>query len=156
MPDGLAEVADAVAARIAEGWADPAPAAVSVEWELYTPLDGLDAVEGRRVWVVPGGYGSDGPATRVQDLNEYGVAVVVVERYTDAAGSPPNEWVAERVAWVREQVYEKVGRLNADNPELLAGAWWPQTANTITPADHEMLRKGVFWSELLFTFRREE
>jgi hypothetical protein len=58
---------------------------------------------GRKVYVIRSAT-TGGPATRNDDQTDYSIAVLVVERYTDA-GDPSREWIDERVDWVHDMIF---------------------------------------------------
>lgn len=157
---GLLDVRDRVAAALAR-LADPA-AAVTVEtafapdWldpDLWKDNPGLAArFTGRRVFVFAAGKAQAATASRKLDLNEYRVEVVVIERYA-AAGPPPDDWVAERVAWVETEIYDRLGDARA--VPLPVRDCFPQSQEWDQVYSYELLRElKLFRSGVIFGFRR--
>lgn len=123
----------------------------------YLP-DVLDAemigtLSGRYCFVFPLGYSQVEAATRAEDLNEYRVGVLVVERFTDA-GDPSRSWTDTRLEWVQDQVYDVLGDVRGS--ALITGLY--NETNDVTQAyDPVLLRSHkLFWSECEFAFRIHE
>lgn len=70
--------------------------------------DGEDTqtrVYGRQVVIFPTGYGNEW-ATRGQDKYSHTISVLVVERYEDGYGMPPQDWTDERVDFVHTYIVQ--------------------------------------------------
>lgn len=156
----ITQVAETVAATLGHE-ADPA-AGITVERE-YAP-DWLNPdfwkdnpnlankFTGRRLYVFGATQKQVSPADRGADLNEYGIAVVVMERYVGDEPVPPRAWVDERVAWVEANVYDRLG--DARDNELPAGVW-PDTQEWTAVYDPGLLRSHkLFRSEVTLGIRR--
>lgn len=157
----ITKVAELVTKTLGDA-ADPA-AGVTVE-RVYAPewLDPdfwkdnpnlINSFTGRRIYVF-GATERNEIATRGEDFNDYGVVVIVLERYTDQ-GDPPDSWVDERVAWVESQVYDRLGDPRTDTPpvpdSLSLTCDWTQVYSP------ELLRKlKVFRSEVTAVIRMIE
>jgi hypothetical protein len=145
----LVEVAEAVVERLTKRLDDPASA--TVEREYVVEIDAAK-LEGRKVYVLPGGVENQGPASRAEDFDDYKVGVVVVERHAGQR-SDLSEWADERVLWVQTQIWE---RLQDVREGLLLDCLWPQLSNWLA-YDYDLLReKKLFWSEVEVTFREDD
>ncbi len=141
------EVCDAVVQRIKQAWGPISPD--DIERAYAIPLQ-LDKIAGRRLYVFPAKYASLEPANRGEDLREYTVPMLAVERFTDA-GLPDRDWLDERVNWVEEMIWQLCENPRDATP--LLGTLWPQTSDVDT-YDPEMLnQKKCFWSEIEIVFR---
>jgi hypothetical protein len=153
----MAEVRDAAAAVIRAGWNPSLPDAVSGVWVKDVRLDPehADVLAGRQVFVIAGGLERVEVYDRDAQLRRHTVGVLVCERYADAAGDVPDEWIDARVAFVEGEVF---ARLSA--PELdLTGDGTVRIAFDVPaaidlPCDRDLLRsKRCFWSVCTFTFQ---
>jgi hypothetical protein len=110
----------------------------------------VEDMTGRRVLVMPAAYGFPGPADRGVDLSEFRAVVVVAERYT-GAGSPPVEWVDERVRWVSDNV---VALDDARAPDVIPGLFaWESEVNPVYDVE-ELVRRKLFLSAVFLTARQ--
>jgi hypothetical protein len=145
----ILDVCDSLVAAIAAEWNPTAPD--GVERGYVSPIK-VGELLGRRVYVFPLRY-SDSPASRTENLTDYGVGVVVAERYADS-GVPGKDWADERVTFVEEVVYSALD-FGGDKDVLVVGAHkglWTETAD-VTVYDPVALNKDhLFWSELAFGF----
>lgn len=107
-PARVVDLCDQVAALVSALWGPLAPDAVT---RVYGPDVGLTPDEpdtlitGRQVYVFADAYEVPESADRGSLWWDYAAAVLVVERYTDAAGAPPTAWVDARVKFVEESVF---------------------------------------------------
>lgn len=158
----ITEVAKLVAQAI-ERAADPA-ANITVE-RVYAP-EWLDPdywkdnpnltkeFTGRKVYVFGATERQESPATRSEDFNDYGIVVIVLERFTDA-GDVPNDWLDERVAWVESGIYDTFGDARTTN--LAVPGADPVTQEWTQVYSPELLRQlKLFRSEVTIVFRRIE
>lgn len=72
---------------------------------LGDPDDADTKITGRRVYVFPTGYDSAN-ADRSENDYQHRVSVLVAERYAEAAGDPPRDWVDDRVDFVHRYVVQ--------------------------------------------------
>lgn len=151
----IIDLADAAAAAIEAAWSPVAPDAVTREYapDVVTNPDDPAVVTGRRVYVLPAGYGDEGFATRAELDKRYTLSVMVVERYADGPGPVPTAWVDERVAFVEEMVWRV---LRDPALTLLDGDVIPATEDTaeVTAVYDfaELPEKLLFVSVARFTF----
>jgi hypothetical protein len=121
---------------------------------------------GRRIYVFGMEASQVEAASRAQDRNEYRVTVAVLERYEaqrdvgdDAAR---DEWVDDRVAWVEDVVYDRLGeaRTRTDRPRapaLQSGGYVPATKEWVKVYDYDLLRtQGLFMSAVVIAFHKWE
>ena len=148
MPDArIIEVCDAAVDLIVAALDNPTDATVSRE---YLPDVDAETITDRLVYVFPDGYSQVETNTRSQDLDEYRVVVLTVERY-ESAGTPPKAWIDARVLFVQQKIYETLS--DARTVRLL-DTIWPEVAEVTVAYDPEELReRKLFWSEAVFTFR---
>jgi hypothetical protein len=150
VPDArIIAVCDAIVTRLQTVLSPAAPDEVARKY--LAPVK-AETLRGRKVYVFPVRY-SDAPASRAENLTDYTVAVLVVERYEDA-GEPTDEWIDERVNFA-ESVYHALDFGGGE--DLLAvestREVWCETADAPV-YDVEMLStKKLFWAELEFLFR---
>ncbi len=159
MPDPLARVdefCDAVAAAIASQWAPVAPNEVITD---YAPDIGLSVDEpdtlitGRKVYVWPIGYAAPETIDRAELLKQFTCGVVIVERYTTTAKSPPKAWMRERIRFVEQLVFNVLRNPNLTLLDALVPA--PEEAGVIDVVfDLDILiEHRAFWSQGTFTFQ---
>lgn len=94
-----------------------------------------------------------GAVSRAKELQEYKVAIVIVERYTEAAADDeeavPEEWLQDRKSWVEDYVFDV---LNSKGMRPLS--MWPNRCEWTTDVDWQQLRSNkVFWSEIEVDYR---
>lgn len=107
---------------------------------------------GRRVYVFGATQRQVGPADRGFDINEYGIAVIVLELYTGDEAEVPDEWVDERLAWVEQEVYDRLGDARG---EYLAENTWPESQEWTSAYNPELIRASkLFRSEVTVQVRR--
>lgn len=149
MPARIVTVADAVKDRINDNL-DPALSA-TVARVFHVDIDSKD-LSGRQVYVFPAGYMDVEPATRSDDLKEFRIGIVIVERYT-ASEFPTDSWMEERLEWVQNNVFD---RLVDPRVGVLLDCLWPDTA-TVLAWDYDLLvEKKLFFSEVEINYREEE
>ena len=111
---------------------------------------------GRQVFIFPTDY-DNGPVTRREDEFIHNVSVLVVERYTDAAGDPPTAWIDTRVDFVYDQIVQGFD-FSHDGPASWNKKLTTLSAN-VTVCDVEKLTGGgkLFYSmtELVFSEIRD-
>jgi hypothetical protein len=110
-------------------------------------------IRGRQVYVFPATYSNKRILDRKSLLNQYAIAVLVVERYTDGAGKPLDEWMDERVEFVQDAILGTLGDIRlrllgtlAIDPEQLG------SVDVIYDRDLYMQRK-TFWSQCSFVYQ---
>lgn len=141
------EVCDAVVQKIKHAWGPKDPDDIERAYQI--PLQ-VDKILGRRLYVFPAKYASLEPANRAEDLREYTVPMLAVERYT-AQGQPDRNWLDERVNWVEEMIWQLCENPRDSAP--LLGTLWPQTSD-VDVYDPDLLNlKKLFWSEIEIVFR---
>lgn len=155
------DLCNAVVTAIQTAWNPTGPDAVS---RVYAPDVGLSPdetdtlISGRQVYVFPAAYGSPGLATRSELWRRHTIAVLVVERYTAAAGAPTTAWIDDRVAFVEQQIFN----LLRDPTLELAGSVVTQAfpipdeeAGRVDPVyDLEtLIEHRTFWSQATFEFQ---
>jgi hypothetical protein len=152
----IAEVRDAAAAKITAAWSPADPDGVVARYRV--DIDSATH-EGRKVYVFPSATASPEPATRGEDVFDYTLAFMVIERFTaaDGMGDPAEAWVDERVAWV-EWLWKLLGdaraeRLLADEEDPDSGLW-PEVAEITTVYDlEELAERKLFVSVVTVTYR---
>lgn len=137
-----------VSRAYAPDWLDP-------DYWVGNP-DLATSFTGRRAFVFPATQRQDGPATRAEDSNDYGIAVVVLERYDGSEAEVPQAWLDARVQWVESEVYDVLGDAREAADPVLAdgfplGQEWTQVYSP------ELLRQlKLFRSEVVVTYRKVE
>lgn len=149
-------VGDALAAWVNAQWTDKG-ANDGAERLYQTPdATALKTITGRKVWFFPAEY-ADEPATRGETLNSYRFGVIVAEKYADAAGSPPKEWVDRRVDWTADSLGDWLNfGGDAGHAYLQIGTREVFTAEVepVQVYDPPMLiQRGMFWCELEYVFQ---
>lgn len=91
--------------------------------------------------------------TRRDELREYKVAIVVVERYDEPATGAevepvPETWIKERKSWVVDYIYDT---LNPKDVRPLS--MWPNRCEIVTDVDFANLQNKIFWSEIEVDYR---
>lgn len=152
MPDAkIIEVCDALVTQIGTAWSPTAPNAVERVYLAPIGVQELSSLTGRKVYVFPA-LKSDEPATRGEDLKSYTIAIVIVERYTDA-GMPTRAWMDALVYFVENTIE---GAIDFDGRTLLSinsRELWTQALET-SIYDLEMLNeKNLFYSEIEVTMQ---
>jgi hypothetical protein len=146
----LLEVCDAAAAALVVA-AEPAEPDEIVR--DYVTEDELATLEGKRTFVFPAGCAQVARLSRSEVVNEYRVAVRVVERYTDP-GRPTREWVDERVVALGSEVYAALDRI--DPTDYLLGTLWAETIEVADAANPDaILGAKLFWAEVEVAFREQ-
>lgn len=145
MADRLLEVADIAVTAIAAA-AAPLVAPDVVERQYGVEAD-RTTLTGRRCYVFPVGDGEAERQSRTEVEWSYRLAVVVVEKYADAAGLPPKAWMDTRLLWARQKVFDT---LNVDRPaDYLGGVLWCHTIDRPVAYDFDEWRDhGCFWCEI--------
>lgn len=151
MAADLVTLADAIKVKLQTDLDD----AATVERIWQMTLD-LGTFEGKRVLIFPLGYSDGGPVTRREKFWDLRYSFVVTERYTgekDADGDVPDSWVDEQVAWVEEQIYNRLS--DEKNPYIIEETYWAQLAEVVAAVDFVYLsQQNLFWSEVEVTFRK--
>jgi len=100
---------------------------------------------GRQVYFCPAGYGQAGVLDGSTDLYEYRFEIVVVEQWPQAgSGTPPTEWVDERVEYLEslENLFGDVRSYGDNAGELyLFGTAYPETCTITELCDPDYLRQ---------------
>lgn len=123
----------------------------------------LGTVVGRHVQIYGLGYLSESPQTRKEDQFDCTYGVVVFERYSDPAQptvAVPKDWIKERAEFVEQKVFNVLSdsRVMIDVTPGSTGndyEYWSQFAEVTDYLNRMVLKQHkVFWSEMLFTFRK--
>lgn len=152
------DLCDACAAAVSAAWVPTGDDAVA---RVYAPDVGLTQdnpdtlVRGRKVYLFPGAYASP-LLDRGSLLRRYTVAWLVVERYADGAGFPPDAWLDDRVAFVEQTVFNVL----RDPTLVLTGAVVsgvqpdPEAEPAVDPVyDLDLLIENhTFWSQGTLTY----
>ena len=141
----IIEVCDAIVDKVTLAWVPLGADGVSRQY--LTPVK-AEFIQGRQVYVFPANYG-DEPADRADDLKEHRVALLVVERYTDA-GAPTVEWIDERVNFVQTFLWDE---LTNPRSQAILDDLWPHTGEVAVYDVAMLSEKKLFWSELDLVFR---
>lgn len=143
------DVCDACVTAISVVWPPTAPDSVSRIYEVD-----IDAatLTGRKVYVFPAGSGWVELGTRLGDIHDEKVQVVVVERYTEA-GAVPASWLDDRVEFVQDYVLDTL-----DDPrgEPVPGYWCQESSVDVVYDLEELVQRKLFWSVSSFTFRAND
>ena len=121
--------------------------------------DYVATITGRKLFVVPLGKSQAETASRGDDTWQSDIRVIVVERYTDAAGDVPKAWTKLRTKWVEDNVLHVLGDArNEDFPQVLRDLdVYPESAEVAEFFDDDLLRRmKLFFSAVDFGFRRDE
>jgi hypothetical protein len=151
---GLNAVRDALVALIDAAWDRDDPDD-EVSGKSYLDIDSAK-LKGRKVYVFRAGR-ADEPADRSEDQNDYGMLVLVVERWTEQ-GDVPEEMIDEFVAWV-EWLLKTVG--DARTVRLLGDAdagtgLWPEMAEIAVALDvEEITERKLLVAQLNVTYREQ-
>ena len=155
MASRLNTIADAAVVLIAAAIAGNVGDTTTVE-RTYLP-DVLDpdyaaAMTTRKVYLSGMGYSQAEALSRGQDLNEYVLRILVVNRYTDA-GQPSKSWTDTQIDWVETYIYD----LLSDARGFTVSSAYPETGEVPVAWEPELLSEHkLFWSESVFSFRRDE
>lgn len=95
-PTRINAIRRAVVALLEAKWNPTAPSEVL---ESFTYDVRTEDFRGRKVMVFPDGYAARA-IDRADDENDYGFQVWVAEKYTAQTAAVPDDWVAERLAFV--------------------------------------------------------
>lgn len=171
--DCLDRVARAVEELCPPGATDP-PVTVSREYvkEWLAPEfwrdnpDLLASFTGRRVYLFGMETSQVEAAARGFDRNEYRISVAVLERYEAAADAADtaarDEWLDERLAWVEDVVYDRLGeargRTDRPQPEALrSGGYVPAAKEWAKVYDYDLLRTmSLFMSAAVISYHKWE
>jgi hypothetical protein len=151
MAADLVTLADAIKDQLQTDLGDEA--IVERVWEKT--LD-LSSFEGKRVLIFPNGWSESEPVTRRERFFDLSYTYVVTERYigdkTDE-GFIPESWTDEQVAWVEEQIYNRLS--DEKNPYIVSETYWAQNIEVIVAVEFTYLsQQNVFWSEIEIVFRK--
>lgn len=128
--------------------------------------DLLTSFTGRRVYLFGMETSQVEATTRSFDRNEYRVSIAVLERYeaaSDAANTTARDlWLDERVAWVEDVIYDRLGevRTRSDRPRppaLVNGGYVPFGKEWARVYDYDLLRTmGLFMSAVVIAYHKWE
>lgn len=132
-----------LAAAVSAAWNPQSPDAV--DWAYFVRYADADPIAvptltGRQVRFFPASYDRE-PETRALNRYAHHVQCLVVERYTDAAGDVPRDWVSARVDFVHAQIVKALWFGEQNGP----ATWNPflQTlGSSVTVYDPEKLVSG--------------
>lgn len=149
MPSHIIQLADYVKTTLQSVFAT---AGLTVDTQRVYDIEfDLGTFTGRKVRVFPVSYDTDDPATRKEDYYDGQLSIIYLERYT-SPGSPPVEWIDERVELVETRIFNTFK--DVTQPLHLA-VYWSESCKVTTVYSNDVLRKHkVFWSEVEITFRR--
>lgn len=143
------DVCDACVAAIAAAWSPAGDDSVSRVYEVD-----IDAatLAGRKVYVFPAGMAWVELGTRLGDVHDEKVTVVVVERYGEA-GAVPAAWLDSRVEFVQDAILDVL-----DDPrgQPVPGYWSQESAVEVVYDLEELVQRKLFWSVASFTFRAND
>jgi hypothetical protein len=121
---------------------------------------------GRRVYVFGLEASQVEATTRSADRNEYRITIAVLERYEAAkdiaSDAARDAWVDERVAWVEDVIYDRLGeaRTRTDRPRpraLVSGGYVPASKEWPKVYDYDLLRTtNLFMSAVVIAFHKWE
>lgn len=152
----ILKLADEVRAMLADEL--PEPARVS---RSYTPDLDRKNLTGRLVWVIPAAYLDAARVARKRVHTGNKLAVVVAERYEEPAQADPdepvpNEWVDERVDWVKAHVFDLLNNTGIEQADRLLGRFWPHTCEQSIVFDVDKLgHEKTFWSLTEVEYREQ-
>ncbi|WP_020467850.1 hypothetical protein [Zavarzinella formosa] len=146
MPARIVALADAVASAIAARFPD------ETVTRSYLDEAELSEITGRMIYVHPGPWAEVEPATREQKWRDFTIEVVIRDRHT-AAGTLPDSWVDDRMAFV-EEVWAFAGdERDAALGEAIGDAI-PNATEVTVPYEPDYLRDfKVFQAEFTVTYR---
>lgn len=151
MPADLVTLADAIKDQLTIDL--NGEATVERVWEKT--LD-LSSFEGKKVLIFPNGWSESEPVTRAERFYDLRYTFVVTERYIgdkDADGFIPTSWTDDQVAWVEEQIYNRLS--DEKNPYIVSEEYWAQQTEVIVAVDFVYLsQQNIFWSEIEIVFRK--
>lgn len=157
--DTILEIGDAMVAIIAADWQPTGDD--EVELTFLPGVAKPDAMEGRKVWIVPVNEEQVDGGTRALDRNSYTLALIVAERFTSATniGKPTTAWTRERIKFVT-RLAKKLSR-----SRTTATALFPSPLNDVLArkwnqeieVDFDLLReKSIFFAQTNLTYERDE
>jgi hypothetical protein len=150
----ILDVADGMVSAVLAAWqASENPPTVndSVTREYVADVD-LETMVGRRVYFFPVSY-LNNPATRLDDEWSYSITGLVMERYT-GPGSPPKDWIDERVLFVQNVVSGAVDFVHGDLLPLPGRGVSFTNLNNVAVFDADKLNtQKTFWSEITLELR---
>lgn len=147
--DRLVQVCEAACGAVTTAWEPAEPDECTRDW--VTEED-LATLEGRKVFVLPGGAKTIDRLTRGSLLNEYAVSIRVIERYTDR-DRPPAVWIDERVKFLDTIL----GALDITAAaSYLLGSLWTETIEVTEVCDlTELMVRKLFYAEIEVAFREK-
>jgi hypothetical protein len=140
-------VADQLVTEIDTAWTQGASDTITREYLPSVSIQELSSLTGRHVYVFPLTY-DDQPATRAENEYAYTIVIVIVERYTDAAGAATKAWLDTRVNFVHDTVRDAI---DFDGRTLLTigtRRLWTESIETLVYDVDKLNENNVFWSEL--------
>ncbi len=148
MPARVVEVRDGVRDLIKAAIADRAGDTTNVYGRMFVERD-LERISGRQVLCFTDGWSQPDTATRSQDVYDYRVRVVVVNRHTGQL-TDRERWAECELEWCDAVVWPLTDARNA----FLLNSLWCQSAEILTDYDADWLvEKGIFFHELLTVWR---
>lgn len=143
-PDMVTKLLDAIKVRLIAS----NPDGITIDYALKKDLGTFN---GRFVNIYLMTAAKAGPVDRVSDYFDVRVMIANGERYV-ARGTPPREWVEERIKNELKDIY---CILTSPRAELFSEhKFWPQTDDFSVAVNHEMLEENkVFWGEMEILFR---
>lgn len=150
----ILDLCDAIVTLIGSNWSPTAPDAVTREYGPDVGLDASDSatlIVGRKVYVFPTSYAVPQLQDRELVDKRYSAVALVIERYTDA-GTPPTEWMDERVLFA-----EGLYKLLRDPDLVLLDTAIPDLENGSTvDVVYDIVRfaeQRTFWSQMTLNFQ---
>jgi hypothetical protein len=157
-PPGATDPLVTVSREYVKEWLDPG------YWKENPDL--LTSFTGRRVYLFGMELSQVEATTRSMDRNEYRISVAVLERYEAArdiaTDATRDLWLDERVAWVEDVIYDRLGeaRQRTDRPRppaLVAGQYHPFTKELAKVYDYDLLRTmNLFMSAVVIAYHKWE
>lgn len=158
MPARVLDACDTVVSTISDLWTPTGSDSVSRAYapEIGLSVDHADSLlAGRKVFVFPVSMGKPEGVSRGELLHEYTVSVLVVERYTGAAGEVPAEWLDERVLFV-ETLFNALANPTTEftgaTVTLFRTPDVPATLDEVYDLDLLLSDRKAFWSRFTITY----
>lgn len=96
-------------------------------------------------------YSDGGPDTRGEDIRDYRLCFLIVQRYGEA-GEPTTAWRRERTAWVDTCVVESL----SDPRVRLDTTAYALSLDEVAYDQEELLERKLFWTKVSITVRDHE
>lgn len=119
----------------------------------FTP-DSPPQIAGRQVFVFPGPYDAAN-FTRVDQLRDYKIRVLVVEQYTADTDGPPTAWIDDRVSFCEQLIFNPFANSELVLFDQCFPALEDQATVDVLYDAKQLLENKAFWCEMSFPFQED-